>query len=343
MVSSQPRRIALVPALSGVGGMVSFQGRLAAGLRQLGVEITFDLHSSPLDAVLVIGGTRNLLGLWRVHQQGIPIVQRLNGMNWMHRMRRTGLRHYLRSEYGNFILQFIRSRLADQIVYQSRFSRAWWERVYGPTPVPHRVIYNGVDLDVYKPDGPSARPLDRCRVLMVEGSLGGGYEWGLETGVHLAAQMASRLPALELIVVGRVSAALQQAWMARSPVPLTFTGLAPKEDIPELDRSAHLLYAADIHAACPNSVIEALACGLPVVAFDTGALAELVTPDAGRVVAFGSDPWQLQPPDIPALASAAVEVYDHQAKFRAGARRRAEQLFSVHDMVRAYQSALLGN
>jgi glycosyltransferase involved in cell wall biosynthesis len=323
--------------------MVSFQGRLAAGLRQNGVETTFDLRSSPLDAVLVIGGTRDLLGLWRVRQKGIPIVQRLNGMNWMHRMRHTGLRHYLRSEYGNFILQFIRSRLAGQIIYQSRFSKGWWERVYGPTPVSHRIIYNGVDLEVYTPDGPSTRPMDRCRVLMVEGSLGGGYEWGLETGVQLAAQMASRLPALELVIVGRVSSVLQQAWLARSPVPLTFTGLVSKENIPELDRSAHLLYAADIHAACPNSAIEALACGLPVVAFDTGALAELVTPEAGRVVAFGSDPWQLQPPDIPTLASAAVEVYDHQAQFRAGARRRAEQIFSVHDMVAAYQSALLGN
>ena len=49
--------------------------------------------------------------------------------------------------------------------------------------------------------------------------------------------------------------------------------------------------------------MEALACGMPVVSFDTGALPELVTQDAGRVVAYGADAWRLEPPDIAAWRS----------------------------------------
>src|SRR4030042_679802 len=122
-------RVCLVPNVTGVGGMVSFRGKLAKGLENRGIKISYDLSDTPYDVVLVIGGTRNLVGLWRARRLGIPVVQRLNGMNWIHRKRPTGIKHYLRAEYGNIILSLIRSRLADRIVYQSEFSRQWWERV----------------------------------------------------------------------------------------------------------------------------------------------------------------------------------------------------------------------
>ena len=87
-----------------------------------------------------------------------------------------------------------------------------------------------------------------------------------------------------------------------------FAGALAQERIPEMDRSAHLLFSADLNPACPNSVIEALACGTPVVGFDTGALKELVPETCGRIVPYGGDPWKLETPDLPGLAAAAAEV-----------------------------------
>jgi len=116
--------------------------------------------------------------------------------------------------------------------------------------------------------------------------------------------------------------------------------LVPPEEIPDLDRSAHLLFSSDINPACPNSVIEALACGLPVLAYDTGALPELVTGDAGRIVPYGGNPWKLEPPDNKALAAAALEILIHQTKFRSAARHRAETTFDLDTLVDNYLSAL---
>ena len=39
-----------------------------------------------------------------------------------------------------------------------------------------------------------------------------------------------------------------------------------------------------------------------------GSLPELVTPEAGKVVPYGGSPWKLETPDIPGLASAAVQM-----------------------------------
>jgi glycosyltransferase involved in cell wall biosynthesis len=115
-----------------------------------------------------------------------------------------------------------------------------------------------------------------------------------------------------------------------------------REAVPQLDRSAHLLFPADVNPACPNSVIEALACGLPAAAFSTGALPELVSGDAGRLVPYGGDPWKLERPDLAALAEAAAEILRDQPRFRAGARRRAEEAFGLDRMVERYLDVLLG-
>jgi len=342
---SGSKRICLLPRLSGVGGMVSFQQRLAAGLERRGIGVCYDLADHPYAAILVVGGTRQLSGLWRARRGGVPIVQRLDGMNWLHRLQPTGLRHWLRAEYGNTLLALIRSRLVERIVYQSEFARGWWERVHGLSPIPSSVVYNGVDLEIFSPAGPHQRPVDRYQLLLVEGSLMGGYELGLEVAEAMGAKLVERLKAdgrqVELVVVGRVAPQVSERWEGKSRLPLQWMGQVPPERIPEIDRSAHLLYSADLNAACPNSVIEAMACGLPVVAFDTGALSELVTDGTGRVVPYGGDPWRLDRPDAAALAEAALEVLGDQDRYRTAARRRAEAAFSLDEMVDGYLQVLL--
>jgi len=355
MKSAGSSRICVVPFTQGVGGMVSFRYKLCTGLAARGIEVTHDLSDEPYQAVLVIGGTRQLGKLWHAHRQGIPVVQRLDGMNWLHRAAgtprfSTGLRHYIRAEYGNALLSFIRRHLADRLVYQSKFVHDWWNRVYGTMASPCSIIYNGVDLDIYSPYGDASRPEDRFRLLLVEGSLMGGYELGLESAVHLAENLAGllkdanrRLPSqIELMIVGRVADAIRRRWEQSTDIALKWIGVVERERIPEIDRSAHLLYSSDINAACPNSVIEALACGLPVIGFATGALPELVRGDAGRITAYGSDPWRLQPPDTLTLAKSALEILEEQERFRTAARQLAEAEYGLDKMIEKYLEVLLG-
>lgn len=333
-------RICVIPNVHGVGGMVSFKQKFSAALRARGVEICEDLKEEPYQAVLLIGGTRQLTALWRARRRGVRIVQRLDGINWLHRRIRTGWRHFLRAEINNLLLAFTRRVLAHHLVYQSEFARRWWEAWHGNSSVPATVIYNGVDLHQYTPEGPHQRPADRFRLLLVEGNLQGGYEIGLETAVRFVEGL-SRRQKVELMVVGQVQPAQRQTFQSRTSAPILWAGRVSPERIPELDRSAHLLYAADLNAACPNSVIEAMACGLPVLAFATGALPELVRGEAGRLVPYGGNVWQLDPPDVNALICAGEEILAQQPRFRQAARARAEEFFDLDKMVDRYLDVLV--
>jgi glycosyltransferase involved in cell wall biosynthesis len=78
---------------------------------------------------------------------------------------------------------------------------------------------------------------------------------------------------------------------------------------------------------------------LPVAAFDTGALKELVGDEAGAIVPYGGESWQLDPPDFASLAQAAVSVLEDQERYRAGARSYAEAHLDLDKMVDGYLEA----
>jgi glycosyltransferase involved in cell wall biosynthesis len=207
---------------------------------------------------------------------------------------------------------------------------------------PGTVIYNGADLSEYTPDGPHERPSERTRILVVEGHIDRAQAMGLENAVELALALSRRgQPDVELWVAGDVNPVLIAEMDARAPGLVKWLGVVGREQIPFLDRSAHLLYSAEINPPCPNAVIEALACGLPVVGFSAGALPELLDANAGRMSPWGSNIWKLQPPNRQGLCDAALEVLADQVRFRTGARARAEAVFGLDGMVEKYLEVLL--
>jgi len=334
--------IALMPELKGLGGPTSFQSKLISGLQKMGISGHFDPDDPHVKSILVVGGTKHLPTIWQAKKRGVRIVQRLNGMNWIHRKKKTGVKHYLRSEYGNLILSMIRKYLADAIVYQSQFARTWWRTAYGKSHKESTVIYNGVDLETYHPVGKNNLPEDHVRILLVEGHLGQGNESGLLNAVHLVEHLQPGLSQpIELMVAGKVPEEIINKISNSTKIWLTWAGVIPRSEIPELDRSAHLLFSADLNAACPNSVIEALACGLPVVAYATGSLPEILENDAGRTAPYGSNYWEMELPDVPALAEAAMEILHNLQYFQVKARKQAEYMFSLDHMVAEYLKILL--
>ncbi len=340
MYNCRMPRICIVPHVEGTGGVTSFRLKFENGLRARGVDVTYDL-SEPAEAVLVLAGTRHLLALRKARRGGMRIVQRLDGLNWVHRVRWAGLRYTVRAIYGNANLAYIRSHLADRVIYQSQFIEHWWRDWYRPIETPSSVILNGVDLTRYTPQGLHERPSSHYRMLVVEGSMAGAQNAGLLHAARLAGALSKKFK-IELTIVGRVDERTKNKLRDETAFRIRFMDTITREQVPWMMRSSHLLFSAEINPPCPNSVIEAMACGLPVVGFYTGSLPELVQGDAGRLVPYGADQWKLKAPDIPMLAEVAAEVLENQSQFRKGARERAELAFGVGKMVEEYLKVLLG-
>lgn len=343
-IISHMTRICITPFVEQTGGMTSFRLKFEQGLKTRSIEVTYDLDDK-FDAVLVIAGTRFIRDLSRIRKRGIRVVQRLDGVNWVHRVKWSGVRYTVRAVYGNMVLALIRNRFTDRVIYQSHFIRKWWEDWYGVAKSPANVIHNGIDLNAYTQNGDHARSNNTFQMLLLEANLTDGLNSGLFHAVSVAEKLAEKYP-MKVVVAGNVDEAAGKKILSmtasKKDLEVEFLGTIPHAEIPRLARSSHLMFCAEVNPPCPNSVIEALACGLPVIGFDTGSLKELVGEEAGVIVPYGANPWKLELPDVNSLAASAESVLENQDTFRAAARRRAEEKFGLDKMVEAYLSVLLG-
>jgi glycosyltransferase involved in cell wall biosynthesis len=326
-------RIALMPDLrNGTGGPTSFQKRLAEGLVERGVRVDFDKKTKNVDALLLINATRHMHTLCEARRNGVMIVQRLGTPFPSNSHLSIGPIARIRYWLGIKNVAFIRSHIVDRIVYQSRFAQECWKRTYGPANKPSKVIYNGLDLTRFSPEGQRyASQADIC-IISVEGTQTGPAN---NPAILLAQALNQRGMSVELLIFGKPWNNAASDFSSYSFI--NFRGHVSNDELRHYYRGAMFFVSTDLIAGCPNSVIESLACGTPVIGYSLGVLPEMLNPEAGRCVIANGDPWRGEAPgNIEGLVGAALEIRENKALFRKGARRLAEERYGLDQMVDQY-------
>ena len=204
-------------------------------------------------------------------------------------------------------------------------------------------IYNGVETGIFRPTA-DQRPaalagcpfavegtwlvgtVGRMQAIKAQTDLAKAFVRALE----LAPELRSRL---RLVMVG------DGPLRAESAALLAAAGLGDlawlpgeRHDVADVMRRLDCFVLPSLSEGISNTILEAMASGLPVIATQVGGNADLVVDGAtGRLVPVG---------DVDALAGAlvglALEPARAVAMGRAG-RERVEQRFSLPAMVRAYR------
>jgi glycosyltransferase involved in cell wall biosynthesis len=214
---------------------------------------------------------------------------------------------------------------ADHVVYQSRFSKESSDAFLGEPRGSWEILHNAVDVDHFRPartpprDGP---------VVLLGGDQTQAYR--LELALRTFAHVVASEPDARLLVAGRLVSPLEplvDELELRGRVELV--GRYAQRDAPQTVRRAHLLLHTKVKDPCPSAVIEAMACGLPVVYPASGGTVELVGDEAGIGVPH-PDGWERDEPPAPEeLADAVTRVLADLPTYAAAARRRAVERFAL--------------
>jgi sugar transferase (PEP-CTERM/EpsH1 system associated) len=205
-------------------------------------------------------------------------------------------------------------------------------------------IPNGVDSQRFTP--PLSKRAYRQRLIpdlpedvVVVGSV--GRLEAVKDPLNLIAAVASLrntdpsvFDRIRLVIVGDGSLREQITTLVdrnRIAEKLLLTGM--RDDVPDILAALDVFVSPSLAEGFSNTILEAMACGLPVVATDVGENARLVIDgQTGRIV---------PPGDPEALGAAIAEYCRSPGRIRgdgAEARRRVEFDYTLDRMVSSYQS-----
>lgn len=183
---------------------------------------------------------------------------------------------------------------ADAVVYQSRFSRCIADKYLFPFQGPSEVIFNGADPSFYS----GFRPLNKtCEHAFIAHSRWRPHKRLLPI---IKSFLQAGIPDSGLYIAGDLSRSgvhpdiLKRCFSAPN---IRYLGILNQEQLAQVlsscDASIHLCWID----CCPNSVVEAITAGRPVVTNNVGGTQELVRPSGGFVCEIDA-PWDMSPCDL---------------------------------------------
>ena len=293
--------------------------RLARERQIEGVITFFTIPCGPVGWFL-----KRTLGLpYVVSLRGGDVPGLVPGIDRMHRLmaplRRTVLRH------------------ASAIVANSASLARLSERT---DPFPVRIIPNGVNADYFKP-APNGEHSDgqTFRILFV-GRLHAQKNVALLLRAVAGMRSEGATPVhLDVVGDGPERAELERrAGLLGLSASVAWHGWRSKEETAVLYRRSDCLVNPSIYEGMPNTVLEAMASGLPVVASDVGGNNELVIPGETGFLFRLSEPHALQ-------AHLKTLTDNRELRRSLGARGREVALasYSWTSVGRRYVSLLSGH
>lgn len=303
------------------GHGLGWMKRLWKLLRELKPDLVHTRNLAALEAqfVAAAAGIRAT-----VHGEHGRDVFDLHGRNWKYNLLRRAARPFV----SNYIAV-------------SRDLETWLRETVRVPPVKLTQIYNGVDSIKFHPRAgarPAVLPAGFAGAdSVVFGSVGRmvevkDYPTLVQAFIRMVRQAPERASRARLVIVGEGGA---RAGCQRQ---LDEAGLADRAWLPgERHDIAALMQAFDVfvlpskNEGISNTILEALATGLPVVATAVGGNVELVSPGVnGTRVGSG---------DVDGMAQALLDYLASPGRIAsegARARQQAEQRYSIPAMAEAY-------
>ena len=243
-----------------IGGPSTFMRNLKAYLDKTGFRYT---NSAEKTTSLFFPIKHDIESVKEIKHRGGKIIQRLDGI-------------YYPSKHGEKYLEINRptkeiyQNYSDHIIFQSEYSRRQVFALVGEIPAnKYSIIVNGVNKSIFYPSEKQT-PLNGKFIFVTTGNFRNIDM--IEPVVKAFDELQTRFD-FELHIIGPIANNDIKHFFRRKYIHCH--GTKTLHEIAKLLQQSHVFIYSHLNPPCPNSVVEAISCGLPVVGFNSGAMSEL--------------------------------------------------------------------
>lgn len=223
---------------------------------------------------------------------------------------------------------------ADWVFYQSEFCRHSADRFLGLRAGRGEVLFNAVDTAAFAPISAIRLKRSGSFTFLVTGKIGDHLYYRLESTI--AGLRIARDEGLDarLRIGGQIGATAQRraAQLADSlgiAECVTYSGPYTQESAPALYNAADAYVMTKHNDPCPNTVLEAMAAGLPVLYSDSGGVPELVGSEAGIALVCEQGWDRPYAPSAADIGCGMIRIAAQRARYAEAARQRAVERFDI--------------
>jgi len=225
------------------------------------------------------------------------------------------------------VLNVLAFRCADRIVCNAHRVGEYIASKYLAPRAKIQVIHNGLDLDRFAPrpaphtDGPRIGTVGRLVPLK-----------NLPMFIEAAASVRAQCPTATFSVVGVGPERAPMEHLVRERgLSDAVVFLGERHDVPELLQEWDLFWLTSLWEGLPNVVLEAMACGVPVISTDVGGVTEIIHDGIDGIV--------IPAHGVRELVRHSIELIQDTTRRRAmgAAARTRAQAFSLGRMAGAFE------
>ncbi len=228
--------------------------------------------------------------------------------------------------------------LADYVLWQSKFCKKACEKFLGKRIGIGEILYNSVDTSIFIPNN---RRNKKRFSFLITGNIRRKNNYRISSVILALKEMIKKNNDVELIIAGYIEdrkyffSKIRDLEIADH---IIFLGTYSQKDAPKIYQLADAYLTMTYQDNCPTAVLEAMACGLPILYSNSGGIPELVDKDSGLGINVKENWNKTIVPSPTAISDGMQKIIDSRNAMSLSARKRSVEFFDIKIWINKHQN-----
>ena len=272
----------------------------------------------------------NPLGCKLIKKKGLPIVLNQNGVfypAWFDG-------NYKKENYKMSQIYY----LADYVLWQSKFCKKACEKFLGKRIGIGEILYNSVDTSIFVPKNKGNK---KRFSFLITGNIRRKNNYRISSILFALKEIIKKNTDVELIIAGYIEDRkyfFSKIRDLKIDDHIIFLGTYSQKDAPKIYQLADAYITMSYQDNCPTAVLEAMACGLPILYSNSGGVPELVDKESGLGINVKGNWNKIIVPSSFEISNGMQKIIDNKNTMSQSSRTRSVEHFDIKIWINKHQN-----